>query len=117
MQRVEERRGGEGKFEALSIFVYSNILFDPVRSVHETGVGIGSGLDRCTRATWRRNLAWDRNYEGISWKSWPTRADKVSGEGGRGSLHTPSDETHAISRSGAVIQTCFPKWERGLVGS
>lgn len=35
---------------------------------------------------WRRNLARDRNYEGISWKSWPTRADKVSGGGGRGSL-------------------------------
>lgn len=112
-ETVEERRGGEGKLEVPSIFVYSNILFDPVRSVHpETGIGIG--LDRCRRATWRRNLARDRNYEGISWKSWPTRADKVSGEGGRASLRTPSDEMHAIS---AVIQRCFPKWERGLAGS
>lgn len=25
-------------------------------------------------------MARDRNYEGISWKSWPTRADKVSRE-------------------------------------
>lgn len=108
--RRTERRGRKNSRFHFRIFQY------PVRSCSkcapETGIGIG--LDRCRRATWRRNLARDRNYEGISWKSWPTRADKVSGEGGRASLRTPSDEMHAIS---AVIQRCFPKWERGLAGS
>lgn len=115
IQRVEEGRGGEGKLEVPSIF---RVFQYPARSCSK----------RAPRNRYRNRRFWIDVRAQRGGATWPGivimkeyrgkvgrhEPIKSRGEEGEEVCAQPSDEMHAIS---AVIQRCFPKWERGLVAS